>query len=154
MASWPTPENHLESFPCRRRRSIFSSITRGRRRARCSSRSFSGVKLSRGDGPGGGAASTATGFSFWVSAEPLPAAPSVSLMATFELQGAGEANPASVVSTITLQHAAHASRVARQLHVPFARDPPAHLHRPLPVRERRPHLLVREPGLEVEVEAL
>ena len=32
--SWPIPENHLASRPCRRRISIFSSIIRGRRRER------------------------------------------------------------------------------------------------------------------------
>src|SRR3970040_636949 len=31
IASWPIPENHLLSFPCRIRRSLFSSINRGRR---------------------------------------------------------------------------------------------------------------------------
>ena len=34
IASCPMPENHLESFPWRSRRSIFSSIIRGSRSSR------------------------------------------------------------------------------------------------------------------------
>jgi hypothetical protein len=34
IASCPIPENHFESFPCRRRRRAFSSIRRGMSSAR------------------------------------------------------------------------------------------------------------------------
>ena len=46
MASWPMPENHFESLPWRRTRSIFSSIIRGSSSARWISRSLSSVKPS------------------------------------------------------------------------------------------------------------
>ena len=33
IASWPIPENHFESLPCRRSSSAFSSMRRGTRSA-------------------------------------------------------------------------------------------------------------------------